>query len=289
MNGDFGGRKDWLRFSAGVFAYLAPAFIALCLFLLQIIHTNSMAYLIDSFTSRTGINPDDPFRHVTQHFNQIFWTQTFSSYFGAAAFIVLLISCTLLCFIGALLLQRRRAGAPLPPAVLSLWSFALLAVLPCVLHTYLFRQHAVRHAMAALKYSVPLATIPLVIVPLLLVYLLSMRVGSRRTPPAHSPSPTRVLALSVIMFAVAVGYIYLTLPAMPRLFPPPSPELTALAQSIRQQYTYNDVLFSYHLDIEANPPQMLAFRTNASIASPTRGYPGHHQSNYRAVSCRRAG
>ncbi len=256
--GDFGGRKDWLRCIANAFAFLAPALLALCLFLWQILKCRSMAFLLSAFASRTGFDPEDPFRQATRNFNQIFWARTFSGYYGAAALPVLLICLTLLCFVGIpavaapALRVVHAAGRGLALVIRAAGAASLPAPYPS------FRQHAARHAMAALKYSIPLATIPLVILPLLLTYLPSMHIGNRRPQLARSASPPRFLALSVIMFAIAVGYLLLTVPAMTRLFPSPSPELTSIAQSIRQNYGYNDVLFSYHLDIEANPPQMLA-------------------------------
>ena len=105
--------------------------------------------------------------------------------------------------------------------------------------------------MALLKFATPLALIPLVLLPLIIFYLLP-----RDANPRSAEKALRELGL-VMLFAAAV-YLGLTFPSFSDLFPPLSPQQQALAQRIRRESRYADVLCAYHFEIAENPPQMLA-------------------------------
>ncbi len=252
--GELGTRTHLLTILGKGLAFTAPAWLAIALFLRQIMVTGHMPYLLESYQLRTGGHSADPRHHVLQQFNHIFWGQTFSAYFGSLAAGMLWLSLLALLFAVGMLIRRQRAGQPRYPALPSLIAVALLALLPCLLHTWLFREHALEHSMAALKYAAPLALIPLALLPLILFYLFYRGTDPRRTAKA-------LQELGAAMLCTAIIFAFLTAAQFPAIFPSDSPRDTALAavaQGIHRAAGYNDVLCAYSFDIPDNPPQLLA-------------------------------
>ena len=107
--GELGTRPRLRAILARGCAFSAPAWLAIGLFLWQIIATGYMPYLLKSYLLRSGAHAADAQQQALQQFNHITWAQraqTFAFYYGKMAAALLLLSLLLL-----LLANRHSAVA----------------------------------------------------------------------------------------------------------------------------------------------------------------------------------
>ena len=118
--GELGTRPRLRAILARGCAFSAPAWLAIGLFLWQIIATGYMPYLLKSYLLRSGAHAADAQQQALQQFNHITWAQraqTFAFYYGKMAAALLLLSLLLLLLATGILLWRKRAGKPWHPAL----------------------------------------------------------------------------------------------------------------------------------------------------------------------------
>ena len=255
--GMFGPWQQWVTALSGMLAYCAPALLALALFLTQLVHWHLVDRFLFAGLRRMALYAGDPFLQQTQDLPHIFWRGYMRIAFGAPAVASLwgVLAIMVLALLLALGLRWRRRA--MDPRLDLLLCVALLTVLPPFLHTYCFRQHAVRHAFAALKYTTPMALAPLVLLPV--GFLLVARWRTGREDWLARPA----LALSMLMCLLCGSYLAVVTPPGYRRLDAQvraavSPPLQDALLTFRRQYGYNDILFSYHFSIPENPPMLLA-------------------------------
>ena len=245
--------------------------LALTLFAAQLWVLGESRNVLQRFGLRTGLSHGKPFSLDTY---ARFWERHVVRGYGKIG--VVLIWASLICFVLVLayacarFLLRKKSKATMTRA--SALVFMLLV--PCYLQVFFLSNHCAHpfHYYTALKFSVPLAATPFVLMPVLLLSCFNAGIGSL--------SPARLKALAArrectvkpkwsflppIMLALAGLYLYVE---SPRVLPQfatvvSNDERMAAAEFVEANTGYEDVLFTWHRDLEQNSaPLYLAFSMN---------------------------
>jgi hypothetical protein len=241
--GQFGFKqRSWLKKLAvfGLPFMAGPAFFAY-----QLAWSGTFNQLKEMFLFRTALSVEGVetmvgnffekvwIRHLNQSFCQlgryILWTALFS--FGGTAVYY------------RFFYEKRKSD----PDMQNLIVFASLALLPCLLQTFLLRNHSYVHNFSVLKYSFFLAVYPFVLLPVILDRSQMFKAGEEKLLQKAIYGHAVVLA---VLFLMVVG------PGFQERFY--SPSVFIVEQFINEHTGYEEVVFSPGFEIKALPPQSLA-------------------------------
>jgi len=252
--------------------------LALGLFALQLWSLGQFQALWQRFAVRTGMTSRRPFSlepylrfckwHIVRGYGEI----------G-----VVLLGATLVglgLVLGYTCLRRIRRKEPNENMSRALGLTFMLSM-PCFLHLFLLSNHSAHpfHYFAALKFSVPLATVPFVLGPVLVLSCLNADVSVfspgrlkalvTRRPRASAASWS---LLPLLLTALAGGYVY---EEHPRILPQFHTTIQdngkrAIADFIDANTGYEDVVFAWDRHLrQTSAPLYLAFSMKRVYAAST--------------------
>lgn len=258
LNGELG--RQWRPFLAGSSLYWLPAAGAMGLFALQVSLLDGWGIAVERFTFRTAASPDG--REYVKNFFDQFWRDHVGNAFGEPALPLLWGSLAVLLVVSALTVIRLRKRGQVADEDCQLLSAVALLLLPCFAQVYFFRNHSVIHDFAALKFSLPLATVPFVLAPLLVLRQFGQRLTDlyvempgifRRAAPGTTKFP--VLVVLILFLA---GYYVGTQHGRFASFFPERGDYGA-ENFLARHTSFEDIVFSPHYSIPPVPPQQVSY------------------------------
>ena len=240
------------RFLTASVIFFLPLASGLLIAILQIYLINGIPLLMSRFTTVTSLSPSFHFGPA------VFWLVHIPNGFGIAGGFALAVSSILFFLFGMRAIRRRLRRQSNDPEATRVLGLMFVMLIPCLLYSAVFSRYVSMpwHSFSTLKFIIPFATIPLVLLPLLLSLIYKVpppggeRQSLRRFPGNHRPPDGRRLGqprtLSTAMLAIALFYLAWEISQYDRLVSRSvaRPELLRAATSLRENTTYNDVVFS---------------------------------------------
>jgi hypothetical protein len=225
----------------------APVAAGLALYLLLLIGMEiSWEQFRDKALFRTGLGAGG--EGYVQSFYTDFWAGHVAAGYGRGA--VVLLWSALILVVGAALHRKRKDLLPL------IW-ISTLALAPCFLHLYVFRNHCAVHSYTALKFSIPMALVPFVLGPILLVRMFG--------------SEPRWFPVAAALLLAAGTYAAMEVPNYHRFFIGPAASTGELGSAVRAHSKFEEVLFSPDFEIPSYPSWELAYSMKRvyKVATPS--------------------
>ena len=253
-----------MRFVGHSLLFFLPVVAALVLWVLQVSHfsdqnifaifgkegveATSSYSLVDALLFRTGL--DSGIESYLHYLLRAFFTWLRDGY-GISG-VVMLFTTFYLCVRGHAISSNRDTAPDR-----SVASFYTMLFLPCLLYNLFFLHHAWNHVFSALKFSLALS-VAFVLLPLLLLWLqgkptnlVSARVANR----------VDIYATTAISLFLMVFYVYLQIydsKPLTHFFSTPDFRFLVMGEYIRENTSYEDVMFSDGLLMPIQPPQAMS-------------------------------
>lgn len=252
--------------------------LALLLFAAQLWSLDQFQSLWQRFAVRTGMTSRKPFSlHPYLRFCEWHMVRGYGK-IGVVLLCATLIGLGLVLAYACLRRIRRKEPSENMSRALGL---TFMLSMPCFLHLLLLKNHSAHpfHYFAALKFSVPLATVPFVLTPVLVLSCLNADVtvfspGRLKALVTRRPraSAARWSLLPLLLMALAGGYVY---EEHPRILPQFNTTIQdkgkrEIADFIDANTGYEDVVFAWHKDLrQTSAPLYLAFSMKRVYAAST--------------------
>lgn len=213
---------------------IAPAGLAIGLFLYQIVPLGLFEKLVSTFSRRHLSGPDGVVSNLfVQHF--YYFVISLNGYILCVSAVICSIFL-LFCYYSAMSGKWNTGNKEVIKVYTRL---ALLVTLPCCLQIYIFQQHSIVHDFSALKWSLPLALIPFGIFPLLFNQLIKY---SRRYQFIIR------IFLAVYILLLILGIFHRTLDWYKRLFQLWKQRDIKISEVIKDDYGRKDPCFYLFLE-----------------------------------------
>ncbi len=243
------------RFIKKSLMFWGPGLLAMILFFVQLEFLGVLGELRSKFFMRAGVSilPGSE-----KNIFDIFIGFIGLGY-GKVAELVLLITVYLLIVVSILFLYKKlknqRVNLKLRKIICLLW----LVYLPCFTQFFFLKSHSMFHEFSILKFSFPIA-ISFVLMPIIL-YLLAL---DFRKIEFESKKARKILLIFLIAsFLLMSSSLFLNNSERLNLFDvgPSYDQMgnASLANFIKENTVYDDVVFSPDFEIPENPPQFLFY------------------------------
>ncbi len=236
-----------LRFITGSCAFFAPALLAVGMWVWQV-SSFSAQNLFVVLTGSDGHTPHHGLGHYHYLLRSLYtWLQEGYGLTG-----VLLLYATFYTVLRARSLTTARVKFDR----IVVTTYVALFV-PCLLHTLFFPHHAWDHPFSVLKFSLALSA-SFIVLPLL---VLQLRGKPHRFVVAKLAGKFDIYAVTALSLAGMTLYVYLQIfdrHLVTHFFRPPDFAYVVLGDYVRNNTSYDDVLFSNSAPMPVHPPQALS-------------------------------
>ncbi len=241
---EFGESKKTIINNVIVFSI--PFIVALSTLLIQILYANGINKIIKIFLFRTGIS--EAGAKYTQSFFQSFWVEKFSSYYGLFGSIIFFSSIGILIFILLFSILKKHKLNKNITNIQMLIEFSSMVLLPCLLQVYLLKNHSAIHNFSILKFSLYQSIVPFVLIPTISCLVMYDGKLSQRYF-------SNIFSLTLILSSI---YTLTVVPSFKDLFPSHTAGYSR-ELFIRDNTSYDDIVFSSNYEIPASPPEKISF------------------------------
>lgn len=256
VTGEF-GKKFW-AFLKRSFFFLAPAMLALCLYLTQLAVLSGFGIsLWRKILFRVGLSRD--VSKYTKDFPKMI-ARHMSLLYGKISAVLLAITCfaviAALVYLTVKLIRKKHVDGPLARTV----ALAGIIVVPCVVHPLVFRGHVVFHDYSVLKFAVVLSAVTFVLLPLMAILFLRSGHGEKASTLNRAyMNRKRMINVTVVIVLLlfAIGLSVSQLVDFRRMFP--KAQDFNIEKFVGANTDYNDIVFSPYYQIPMEPAQQLSF------------------------------
>lgn len=270
------------KFLLKTFYFWIPALLACLLFIWQVYSLQNFGQTISRMMVRTSLSASN---EISLQDFVVAFGDHFTTSYGHFAEIILINSLLLMAIFTFYILisnlKKRETNHKIKNTLLLAW----MLILPCLIHSILFRNHTFIHSFSVLKYSVPLCIIPFVIIPILFYLLLEeFNFPKKYFTYGNHKLNLNILTIFIVAVILAGSTIASESSQLLSMFPPPNNDYTVLGNSIQKNTNYYDVVFSPDLEIKSLPPQQISlsmkrvYKINSleDIKNRTKGINGNY-------------
>jgi hypothetical protein len=251
--------KSVIVWGRGVSLFCLPPALALGLFSLQF---GSPLQMLNGLSGIAALRSEsiEISQEFSIGFNERIWQHLIPYGYGENASFVLLVAFFGLVLVGFELI-RRGIHKSASKAFRKVWVYLVLSLVPCLMHIYLLQNHSWIHDFSVLKFAVFLSIGPFLLVPALCFYVCRerMKVGM----PAFvnlNLLKAAGLSLLVLLFICMVSFIEQANARAIHFFAFKQPrEYLLIGSLLEAEATYQDIVFSPHIEIPNAPPIMLSY------------------------------
>jgi hypothetical protein len=245
---------NFKSFFVGTVRFWLPTFLAVALFLIQIVSLDQIQPMVEKAIMRAGIEHEqtlkcDPSQnkydngYINQYLVQHYGDFAPDVAWGALElFLVLLVLIPVVNLFVKMKITRE---------IKQTMAFIAMILLTCFVQYYGLVCHSNAHHFSVLKFSMIYAAVGFVLIPLLVILLLSQYLKK----PIHT-------YIGIYLFvALACGGFFLgsNHKKMGDIFPAANPNLKKLGEFINHNTKYEDVVISPDLNLYSNPPQIISY------------------------------
>ena len=238
--------KDKKTIIRNIFLFSIPFITALSTLIIQMIYTNGFNTLFEKFLFRAGLT--DTGAAYSEGFFEKFWIKHVGKLYGGRKTTLLIFASigALLGYASILFFKRGKKNNRIDSNIFMLMEFAGLILLPCLVQVYFFNNHSAIHWFSAFKLSVFLSTVPFIIIPSIFCLIFLNKKESQKLSAI-------IMTFSLIINAV---YILSVFPYYKSLLDPAVD--FSIEEFVKENTTFEDIVFSPNYEITASPPQNLA-------------------------------
>ncbi|MBT5032801.1 MAG: hypothetical protein HOM55_10960 [Proteobacteria bacterium] len=253
---------DWVK---GVLVFCLPPIAALGLFSMQfgspMQMLNGLSGIAALRSRQVEISPE-----FNMGFNERIWEHLLPYGYGDNASYVLLAAVVVFVLIGVGLLRARSGQTS--PAMQQTWIYLALTLIPCLLHLYTLQNHSWIHDFSVLKFGIFLSVGPFLLLPAMFLLL-----GNNWLRSALNLGENSLIAVNTIaILALLSGLTIFLLDSNSRAihffaFKQPR-EYLSMGSLLEAESSYQDIVFSPHIEIPNAPPIMLSYSMKRVYLSP---------------------
>lgn len=228
-----------------MFIYALPFILAISTLIFQVLFTNGINALYETFLQRTGIS--EAGAESAQNFIDTFWCGHIKKFYGISSCYILPAGIGILVIFCLLFIFKKDRLKDNRKNIQMLLEFSALILLPCLLQIYLLKNHSAVHSFSTLKLSLFLSTFPFIITPILFCLF------------KYNDKNLADKASFIFAIALVANTFYLTsiYPIHQNLFSPSDDYSAELF--LKHSTSYEDIVFSTNYKIPENPPHQLAY------------------------------
>ena len=251
--------KSAIDWGWGAVLFCLPPTIALGLFSLQfgspLQMLNGLAEIAALRSGSIEISQD-----FNVGFNERIWQHVLPYGYGETASYVLLAAVAGLILVG---LGLIRGGSHLSAfkAIRQTWVYLVLSIVPCLMHIYLLQNHSWIHDFSVLKFGIFLSIGPFLLVPTLCL-LICRDWFSARFLAVINLNFLKVggIGLLVLIFICMANFLDQANARAFHYFAFKQPrEYLLIGSFLEAESSYQDIVFSPHIEIPNAPPIMLSY------------------------------